>query len=141
MREIKFRAWDKTVNKMVDIGEMVVGLTTTAWIKNAADDTSHMIVHGESGEFMQFTGLKDKNGKEIYFGDILATSNDGKDGADVWKIETFGFTVIQEKHGELGVSFSNWAMDDNDNGVYWRDYVEVIGNIYENPELLKNNEK
>lgn len=72
----------------------------------------------------QFTGLRDKNGKEIYEGDILAWGEDEiitielKDGS-------FGFNDNSEYKGGFGLL----------DGV--NNYSKVIGNIYENPELIK----
>lgn len=84
----------------------------------------------------QFTGLKDKNNKEVYFGDILATSNSDIQH-DVWDKKVYGFSVVEEYEYEWGISFSDWsfAMDDMDS-VFNKMFIEVIGNIYENPELL-----
>ena len=85
----------------------------------------------------QFTGLKDKNGKEVYCGDILQTSNTEDKTIDIWDKDEHGYTICSEKEGGLGVVFNNWYPDyDNDSVYDWR-YVEVIGNIYENPELIK----
>jgi len=56
MREIKFRAWDKDLHKMYN-----------KWTVIPDDDRSHIL--------MQYTGLKDKNGKEIYEGDIVKHKN------------------------------------------------------------------
>ena len=72
MREIKFRAWSNELKRMFEVTEMVVGPTVTAWVKDK--DYSRLLVHGENGMFMQFTGLHDKNGKEIWEGDIVQPS-------------------------------------------------------------------
>jgi len=84
----------------------------------------------------QFTGLTDKTGKDVYFGDILATSNENPEH-DLWDAKYYGYSVVQEYEYEWGISFSDWsfAMDDMDS-VFNKMFVEVIGNIYENPELL-----
>jgi len=73
----------------------------------------------------QSTGLKDKNGKEIYEGDILESNH-----------KLFRFEVIWSE---------DWAMftvkgDSVEALIRWDTYCEVIGNIYENPELLKGEE-
>lgn len=77
---------------------------------------------------MQYTGLKDKNGKEIYEGDIVKLIADSCRG-DKFKPFIAGY-----------VSFRSGSFYITDNAVSrfrWEDYiVEVIGNIYENPELL-----
>lgn len=131
-REIKFRAWDKTVSKMVEIGEMVVGETTTAWIKNI-DGSSHMIVHGESGEFMQYTGLKDKNGKEIYEGDILEKDVYDKPFSDTRKSCKMTMKIVFSEGAYHGITIKNQKGYRYGVGVGG----EIIGNIYQNPELLK----
>ena len=124
MREIKFRAWDKDLKQMGFI--LGIYLTPNGWVDMETEP-------GDSGEewgarllnvdLMQFTGLHDKNGKEIYEGDVVKSQFpyndkflDNIDGV-VWHIETAGFM--------LGPRMCNdrWIL-------------EVIGNIYENPELL-----
>ena len=73
---------------------------------------------------MQYTGLKDQNGKDIYEGDIVRLQNEFV-GPIVWSIN--GFTVERYVVG--------WNIDAKGN----QDSVEIIGNIYENPDLIKQN--
>ena len=122
MREIKFRAWDIENKKMIDIGEMNVGLSVSAWIKViGANGTTFnkMIVNGETADFMQFTGLKDAKGKEIYEGDII-TSPWGN--AEIF-YSNGGFRMKTASHRFLFGQHRNW---------------EIIGNIYSDSHLLKN---
>lgn len=118
MRKIKFRAWDK-INKRFekDIDFAVMGNGKYAlWYGNPhgyeaeKDDESRL-------EVMQYTGLKDKNGKEIYEGDIVREF-EYVDGIG-WEYEE-GINEVKFFNG--GFSFNRQC--------------EIIGNIYENPELL-----
>ena len=85
-------------------------------------------------DVMQFTGLKDKNGKEIYKGDILRIINE-YDKVNITEVKFIdgGFTV-EDDFGEYDMTTIGWAINiwDNENSNY-----EIIGNIYENPDLLK----
>jgi uncharacterized phage protein (TIGR01671 family) len=123
-RVIKFRAWVKQFDKMINDAFI------THW--NVSDGDRYM-VNREWCEVMQFTGLKDKNGKEIYEGDIvkflgmslLDTELKELIGKVEWNNELLKFDVVihQGPIPDLRKSY-----DDNN--------FEVIGNIYENPELL-----
>ena len=136
MREIKFRVWSKS--------KKIIGyIDLQSWGEDG------MSINGEDGyykfdlmledlEIMQYTGLKDKNGKEIYEGDILKL--DGSDKKKDREVVTF---EIDNSNNTAGFSpFCNQIPDACDLYSVWTyDSIEVIGNIYENPELLSNETK
>lgn len=119
MRDIRFRAWDKLDKKFVKYTIMTVeGLLGVS--------------RPENYELMQYTGLKDKNGKEIYEGDILLV--DGHRYCEViWHKHIAGFDTRYIKGASNRILFE--ALENNQ--IETR--CEVIGNIYENPELLNEN--
>lgn len=120
MREIKFRCWyDNRMHKVVEIDFAYEKINLFG-----AD-----IINFKDGKLMQYTGLKDKNGKEIYEGDILRFSE--VDTAIVeWneKYSYFMVKPIQDYYFDSDVL--GHALEYNNN-------VEIIGNIYDNPELLE----
>lgn len=105
MREIKFRAWVPAQQKMY--GPVTLDEMRTRW--------SYPLYWCQP--LMQYTGLKDKSGKEIYEGDIL--DDEGSSCVIAWDEDRYGWGVIDEP--------------------YWQFYehMKIIGNIYENPELLE----
>lgn len=114
MRTIKFRAWDG--KKMREWGFLHKGAFVGIPTESGAMDYPQM----------QFTGLLDKNGKEIYEGDILLnTSGWDISGNQVirWNEKNAWFEL-----GDEGEKLSKYAVHE-----FW----EIIGNIYENPELLQ----
>jgi uncharacterized phage protein (TIGR01671 family) len=134
MREIKFRAWDTTSKKIYSLTE----IENYPMEYLAKGDTPYT-------KFMQYTGLKDKNGKEIYEGDIckmliLGTEevhNPLKSLLHVieWGDSCWGFRPLFPDfvHEDDREWRGFYRERDND----WNtDYFEVIGNIYENPELV-----
>ena len=125
-REIKFRAWDKCLEEM----RYDITIPSDYTERNGNLDLLNMFQSlGQRYEFMQNTGLRDKNGKEIYEGDILETRHDN--GAFYLKV------AYDEEYARY------WFVDDADNGYCYapdefdQDEILVIGNIYEHPELLQ----
>ena len=136
MREIKFRAWDKK-NKFMDDGPFWVGEDGCVYDQASItyNTPNQEIELNEHLVLMQFTGLKDKNDKEIYEGDIVRTP----DIADnLWEIywHINGFCLGRKRKDK---SVLDWPTDENGYVCYGRSWVdiEVLGNIYENPELLE----
>lgn len=126
MREIKFRAWIKEGayddGILPDGNEMdyIQGFVgETVW----CSDNSEIDI--KSCELMQFTGLKDKNGKEIYEGDIIKGDTYGHILEVIWDEGYCGFSPFLD------------LIDGDYTGEDWG-RCEVIGNIYENPELLED---
>ena len=138
MRDIKFRAWDKVSKKMLKIGLVDLDDMTVYNAKSGDFRCSYQrktkYSENESFEdverliFMQYTGIKDKNEKEIFEGDIFVHNNQK-------------FEVIYD-----GTRFIGVDSDRSGNGYvcyvdsHYKDgssSIEVIGNIYENPELLE----
>ncbi len=132
----KFKGWDeqsKTMHVPMTLQEMFeIGITSELPFMGLKFKLTF-----NSLIFLQFTGLLDKNKKEIYEGDILATSNDGKDESDVWTEDDWGYGVVT-LHIISGLHVKNWASDlQDEESVFALRYVQVMGNIYQNPDLLK----
>lgn len=122
-REIKFREWE-TERKTMVIGER----------EDYDDSVSFRFEHEEGGEriLMQYTGLKDKNGVEIFEGDIVyweSTIMNKNQWQGVVKFIGAGFCVQTSGNSRNTPDWLYAATKD--------ETLEIIGNIYENPELLE----
>ncbi|WP_460223359.1 YopX family protein [Bacillus cereus] len=119
MREISFRAWDLGAESMVD------------WESIKLHFSEH--IDHEMVVVMQYTGLKDKNGKEIYEGDILDLSSED-DSVIRCEIVYQAPSFCRKWHHANTIRLRQREIEP----MAWNTHLyEVIGNIYENPELLK----
>ena len=144
MREIKFRVWNTISNEWIlfekDIPVKALG------------PLDILDIRCSYGVLMQYTGLKDKNGKEIYEGDILLVPDDYTDvtlddgtgpaypenhlSEVIFKDYAFGVDV-KENADYISKGFCSFLILDGDIGL---DDLEIIGNIHEHPHLLDKGE-
>ena len=130
----KFRAWDKEQLCWINIATL--NFDGEFWYLTPAMDDFNPVYYeselGETWELMQSTGLKDKNGVEIFEGDVVKVSNH----------------PFQKKEDSAGIEIDgNYLINWSEHSLTWlagdlllyqlKPYIEVIGNIYENPELLE----
>lgn len=129
----KFRAWDSgSLCRMYQPDEVMVG-DGNIWIIDEDDVAGEWIVNNDLN-LMQSTGLFDNNGKEIFDGDILT---DGHTTGDIRNHPTLGFYTVDESSKEGYLSDTVGIEDFEEAKEFMRNSIEVIGNIYENPELLE----
>lgn len=126
MKEIKFRAWDERTNEMIEVDILRnkpcrQGYTGTFWSSSAV---------GKLSDSMQYTGRKDSKGKEIYEGDVCELIPTARWKRKKYK-NMYGIRQVVWSEEYAQYYYSNfipmsWG---------WKS-VEVIGNIFENPELI-----
>jgi len=140
MREIKFRAWNDELKCFVPPEVFAVGFTGNIWQVGYDENDIPIISTTKLIHLSQYTGLKDKNGKEVYEGDIIKW----KDGLHKLRAVVGFENYIEEGDLDSDVRILGFCAKYNDGefgiGTFPISEVEVIGNIYENPELLKGAE-
>jgi uncharacterized phage protein (TIGR01671 family) len=122
-REIKFRAWIKNKNRIencIEVNPFYVG------------DCDRFHWKHDEVELMQYVGLKDKNDKEIYEGDIIKALNRNYDCEDN-KEDYFQLFEVAYLNGCY--MFGNWNAHEFFNKFM---YIEAMGNKFENPDLLQS---
>ena len=134
-RKLKFRAWDKLEKPWNEEfkKEMIYNVAGIEfWINSIriVDEDRHNWIDFKDVEIMQYTGIKDKNGKEIYEGDIIRLKHHidkriNVVGKVVFLSEQASFGIIDDLGQEYPL-FRNTT-----------EQIEIIGNIYENSELLE----
>jgi uncharacterized phage protein (TIGR01671 family) len=134
MRDIRFRAWDRDRRLIVDVLEIDWGLVSDEPVSpeypkifccytDGHDGPEHYWIYNQDDPIlMQYTGLKDKNGKEIYKDDIIKYGNN--------------ISVVEwsDRKAAFVVKFKN---DRERKSLYWSKYFEIIGNIHQDSHLLK----
>jgi uncharacterized phage protein (TIGR01671 family) len=137
-REIKFRAWDRVEKEMVQVNILNWLYPSGLEVNNSNVSLPYTL--------MQYTGLKDKNGVEVYEGDLLCIKTKAwncEKEKDYWKNEIVWIKCDDLTYTKAYFDLSakekwdnGWSYEDWDDKWENEENIEVIGNIYENPKLI-----
>lgn len=127
MREIKFRAWDKYTSSMKGVGEIIFN-KNRVWLSDGEErvlDDVHEVI------LMQYTGLKDKNNKEVFEGDVLKVYevSDYKEQEYISSVDYIQSNFVVTETNDTQVPLACFHDLDNTYPLF---EIEVVGNIYEN---------
>lgn len=155
MREIKFRAWNDRENVIVPFEQIAIQVTGLKIDEGQSQNILMVDFFGSFGKgvvLMQYTGLKDKNGKEIYQGDIVLFEDTeseyvdvgiGGGGVKVAETTINNFFPVIYSNGMFGMEIEgSETFEDGFTTLHevveTQTFTEVIGNIYENPDLISS---
>ncbi|EOG24060.1 YopX family protein [Enterococcus faecium] len=133
---LKYRAWNKKTQSFIDYGDLVLDLRSGKIYAGDIGLVESTIDVTDQIELMQSTGMKDKNGVEIFEGDIVQWG----DTPD-WEEEPIRVAVVKinpdiQFDSNVGIfQYGQFAYQDTER------FLTILGNIYENPELLEEEGK
>ncbi len=140
-REFKFRVWEP-LNKNMHFLNFALYENkghVNNWVlplnHQCCSDKNYTIMNLNNVEIMQYTGLKDVNGKEVYEGDIILSPWWDDEPQEV-VFHKYGFKVLDIRQKIVHGRELYEGIDDLLDGCFGKDF-EILGNIYENPELLE----
>jgi uncharacterized phage protein (TIGR01671 family) len=147
MREIKFRAWIKKESRMAEVQNLSQNGKSIVVDDSDMDGAYNRHFGKEKYELMQYTGLKDKNGKEIYEGDIIAGYKGDFVHNVIGVVKYCGLSFVfegttEENRYEISGGKGNnyWRYTVTNSSVKELPEIEIIGNIYEHPHLINAKE-
>ena len=127
----KFRVWNEKTESFIDYGDLMLDLKNGKVYSGDVGIPEYTIDVTNQVILMQYTGCRDKNGIEIYEGDVIKDKYD-----KIWLVQRYvGSFVITNKIPDSDGQESTYSHFSNVSNHHF--YFEVIGNMWENPELLE----
>ena len=127
----KFRVWNEKTESFIDYGDLMLDLKNGKVYSGDVGIPEYTIDVTNQVILMQYTGCRDKNGIEIYEGDVIKDKYD-----KIWLVQWYvGAFVITNKIPDSDGQTSTYSHFSNLSNHHF--YFEVIGNMWDNPELLE----